>query len=153
MRHHLASRLVISNHARRRRVDTHPNRFAVDLDTVTKLDALADVGRLGIDRYPAFEDQLLHLQSRTQARLRQNLVELGRFRQRRQNALGWRQCAIVLVGIKLPGDHIGKARTAGRPTVSRCPITSTQPRSSSCLRIMLLIVTPRISSMSPRVTG
>ena len=114
MSHHLAGWLVISNHARRRRIDTYPNGFAVDLDAVTKLDALADVGRLGIDRYAAFEDQLLHLKPRTQASLGQNLVELGRFRQRRQNALGWRQGGIVLVGIKLPGDHIGEARTAGR---------------------------------------
>ncbi|MDT4878677.1 hypothetical protein FQZ97_1142920 [compost metagenome] len=45
------------------------------------------------------------------------------------------------------------ANKAGRPTVSRWPMTSIQPRSSSCLMISELIVTPRMSSMSPRVTG
>ena len=45
------------------------------------------------------------------------------------------------------------ANKAGRPTVSRCPMTSTQPRSSSCLITMELMVTPRMSSISPRVAG
>ena len=80
MSHHLASRFVIGNHAGRRRIDTHTNGFAVDLDAVTELDALADMRRLGVNRYAAFEDQLLHLKPRTQASLSQNLVELGRFR-------------------------------------------------------------------------
>lgn len=129
MSHHLASRLVVRNHARRRRIDTHANGFAVDLDAVTKLDALADVSGLGIDRYPAFEDQLLHFKPRTQTGLSQNLVELGRFRQRRQNALGRRQGGIVLIGVKLPGDYIGETRSAWR-----CPASGArQRRTRICL--------------------
>ena len=50
-----------------------------------------------------------------------------------------------------PGTGAWSRTAPGRPTVSRWPITSTQPRSSSCLRISALIVTPRMSSMSPRV--
>src|SRR3989344_1066609 len=45
------------------------------------------------------------------------------------------------------------ANKAGRPGASRGPMTSTQPRSSSCLTMCELTVTPRMSSMSPRVTG
>ena len=45
------------------------------------------------------------------------------------------------------------ANKAGRPTVSRWPIVSTQPRSSSCLMMSELMVTPRMSSISPRVQG
>ena len=45
------------------------------------------------------------------------------------------------------------ANSAGRPGASRWPMASIQPRSSSCLMIWLPTVTPRMSSMSPRVTG
>ena len=43
--------------------------------------------------------------------------------------------------------------SAGRPGASRWPITSIQPRSSSALTIWDDTVTPRMSSISPRVTG
>src|SRR5690606_19804339 len=42
---------------------------------------------------------------------------------------------------------------AGRPGASRWPRTSIQPRSSRVLTIWDETVTPRMSSMSPRVTG
>ncbi|CFU11340.1 Uncharacterised protein [Bordetella pertussis] len=45
------------------------------------------------------------------------------------------------------------ANSAGRPGASRWPMTSIQPRSSSTLTICDDTVTPRMSSMSPRVTG
>jgi len=41
------------------------------------LDALADVCRLAVDRYAAFEDELLHLQAGSEPGLRQHLVQLG----------------------------------------------------------------------------
>src|SRR5574340_1835457 len=43
--------------------------------------------------------------------------------------------------------------SAGRPGTSRWPIASIQPRSSSVLMMLGLTDTPRMSSMSPRVTG
>src|SRR6185312_16400437 len=45
------------------------------------------------------------------------------------------------------------AKIAGRPGVSRWPITSTQPRSTSAFSVGGETATPRTSSMSPRVTG
>ena len=51
------------------------------------------------------------------------------------------------------GTAASCAYSAGRPGASRCRSTSIQPRSSSCLTIGALTVTPRMSSMSPRVTG
>src|SRR5512139_1683774 len=43
--------------------------------------------------------------------------------------------------------------SAGRPGTSRWPMASIQPRSSSVLMMLGLTDTPRMSSMSPRVTG
>ena len=45
------------------------------------------------------------------------------------------------------------AYSAGRPGASRWPIDRSSPRSSSCLTIGVPTATPRMSSMSPRVTG
>ncbi|MDT4843403.1 hypothetical protein FQZ97_773350 [compost metagenome] len=42
---------------------------------------------------------------------------------------------------------------AGRPGASRWPMTSIQPRSSRAFTICDDTVTPRMSSISPRVTG
>ena len=50
VRDDLADRLVIGDDTRRRRRDAVANRLAVDLDLVAELDALADVGRLVVDR-------------------------------------------------------------------------------------------------------
>ena len=52
MRHHFANRLVVRQHPRWWRFDAVVNRLAVDANSVTKLDALTDVGRLVIDRDP-----------------------------------------------------------------------------------------------------
>ena len=56
MGYHLASRLVVRDHARRRGFNAKTNRLPIDLDSITKLDALADVCRLGIDRYATFKN-------------------------------------------------------------------------------------------------
>ena len=45
------------------------------------------------------------------------------------------------------------AKSAGRPGVSRWPTISIQPRSSSAFSVGGETATPRMSSMSPRVTG
>ena len=113
VRHDLAGRLVVRNHARRRRVDAHTNGLTVDLDAVAKLDALTNMGRLGIDRYAALQNQLLHLKPRPQASLSQNLVKLGRFGHGRQDTLGRKQRSIFLVGIKLTRDHVIESRASG----------------------------------------
>lgn len=76
VRDDLAGRLVISNDTRGRHVNAHTNRLAVDFDGIAKLDALTDVRGLGIDGNTPFQDELLHLQARTQAGLGQNLVQL-----------------------------------------------------------------------------
>ena len=43
--------------------------------------------------------------------------------------------------------------SAGRPGTSRCPTMRTHSRSSSVFMIEVLTVTPRTSSISPRVIG
>ena len=79
MRHHLSGGLVVGNNARRRRVNAHPDGLAIDLDGIAELNALPDVGGLGIHRNTPFQYQLLHFQPRTQAGLCQHFVQLGRF--------------------------------------------------------------------------
>ena len=106
MRYHLARGLVVRNHAGGRRVYAHANGLAVDFDVVTKLDALTDVCRLRVHGNSSLENQLLHLQARAQARLRQHFVQLRTFRLCRQNTLGWLQGNVVLIGIELARDHI-----------------------------------------------
>ena len=63
MGHHLTYRLVVGDHAGGRGVDTKADGLAIDLDMVAKLDALADVRRLVVDRNAALHDELLHLQA------------------------------------------------------------------------------------------
>ena len=106
MRYHLARGLVVRNHAWRWRVYAHANGLAVDFDVVAKLNALTDVCRLRVHGNSALEYQLLHLQARAQARLRQHFVQLGAFRLCRQNTLGWLQGNVVLISIELARDHI-----------------------------------------------
>ena len=86
--HHLAGGLVVGNHPRRRRCDAHAQRLAIDLDRIAELNALADVGRLIVDRNAALQNQLLHLQARAQTGLGQHLVQLGAFGLGREHALG-----------------------------------------------------------------
>ena len=62
--HHFAGRLVVRNHPRRRSLNAHLDRLAIDLDLISELNALADVGRLVVDRDAPFGDKLLHLQPR-----------------------------------------------------------------------------------------
>jgi len=97
---------VIGDHARRWWVNPHPHRLAIDFDGVAKLDALANVGGLTIDGNPAFQNQLLHLQPRTQPRLSEHLVQLGRLRLRRQDPFGQLERLIFLIGIELASDHV-----------------------------------------------
>ena len=78
--HHFARRLVVRNHPRRGWVDAESNRFAIDLDAVAKLHTLANVGGLVVDADAPFQDELLHLQTRANARLRQHFVQLGGLR-------------------------------------------------------------------------
>ena len=115
VRDDFAGRLVVSNHARRRRVDANPNGLSVDLDGVAKLHALANMRRLGIDGNASFQNQLLHLQPGAQAGLRQHLVKLGGFGLRQEHAFGQNQRHIFLVRIKLARDHIFKPDGANRP--------------------------------------
>ena len=65
VRYNFARGLVISDHTWRRRVDAHPNRLAIHLDAVAKLNALTDVRGLGVDGNATFENQLLHLKARS----------------------------------------------------------------------------------------
>ena len=100
MGYHLTNRLVVRNDSSRRRVDTVAYRLAIDLDLVAKLDALADMGRLIVHGDAPFENELLHLQTRAQSRLSQNLVELGRFHLRQQHTLGWHRLCRFVIRIK-----------------------------------------------------
>ena len=83
--------------------------LAVDLDGISELDALADVRRLVVDRNPAFKDELLHLQARTEAGLGQDLVQLWALGLRRQHPLVQLNCRVLLVGVELSGDYVFKA--------------------------------------------
>ena len=74
MGHDFAHRLVVSDHTRWGWVDAIADRLAVDLDLITKLDALTDVSGLVIDRNPPLQNQLFHFKARTQTRLGQHLV-------------------------------------------------------------------------------
>src|SRR6185369_5609657 len=104
-----AHRLVIGDHPCRGRCDAETDGLAVDLDLVAELDALTDVGRFVVDGNPAFGDELLHLETRTQARLRQQLVQFGGIRLRREHPLGGRYLGTFHFGIELAGNHVGEA--------------------------------------------
>ena len=53
--------LVVGQHARQRRRDTHLHRLAGNADLVAERDALAGVGGLAVDGDLAIGDQLLHV--------------------------------------------------------------------------------------------
>ena len=97
---HFAHRLVVGNHARGRRVDAEADRFAVDLDLVTKLHTLANVGGLVVDRNTPFQNQLLHLEPRPQTRLRQHLVQLGRLDLGLQHTFGRHKVRTLFFGVE-----------------------------------------------------
>ena len=61
MRYDLAHGLVVGNDAGRRRVDPIANGLSVDFDLVPELDALANMGRLIVDRNTPFQNELFHL--------------------------------------------------------------------------------------------
>ncbi|CFM50166.1 Uncharacterised protein [Bordetella pertussis] len=73
----LAGRLVIEDDARRLLGVGARNRLAVDAHLVVGSDALADVGRLAVDRHPAGHDQFFHFAARTDSGIGQHLVQLG----------------------------------------------------------------------------
>ena len=99
--HHFARRLVIRNDARRRRRNAHLELTAVDLDLVTKLNALAGVGHFVVHSHMAFGNEALHLDARAHARLGQDFVQLRRFRLWQEHALFWRSFGADQLGIKL----------------------------------------------------
>lgn len=102
MGHHLPHWLVVRNHTCWRRVDAVADGFAVDLDLIAELDALADVGWLVVDGDAPFQNELLHLEARAQTRLRQHLVELGCFDLGQQHTLGRRSFCRSVIRVKTP---------------------------------------------------
>ncbi|CAB5517644.1 hypothetical protein LMG26857_06740 [Achromobacter anxifer] len=73
----LSGRLVIQDHARRLlRIGAHDG-LAVHAHLVVGRHALADMGRLAVDRHPPRDDQFFHFAARTNAGVRQHLVQLG----------------------------------------------------------------------------
>ena len=107
----LACGLVVRNHPRWRRVNPDMDRFAVDLDLVAVLHALADVGGLVVDHDAAFSDQLFHLQARAHARLSQNFVQFGRVGLGREHAFAQidRHIFRGFFVVKLARHHIGQS--------------------------------------------
>ena len=85
MRHHLANRLCDRRSHAVAGIDAITNRLPIDFDLVAKLDALPYVRWLVVDGDTPFQDELLHFKARTKTRLRQNLVQLGRFDLRLQH--------------------------------------------------------------------
>jgi hypothetical protein len=59
---HLSNRFVVRNHSGGGRIYSNPDGLAIDLDAVTELNALTDMRGLIIDRYTAFQYELLHFQ-------------------------------------------------------------------------------------------
>ena len=108
VRHDFPRRLVIGNHTRGWRRNTKANGLAVDLDLITKLHALPDMGGLVIHRNTPLKNELLHLQARTHAGLGQHLVQLGRLRLGQQHAFGGRHLGVSLILVELARDHVGK---------------------------------------------
>ena len=109
MRHHLANRLVIGDHTRWRRIDAITNRLPIDFDLIAKLDALTYVRWLVVDGDTPFQDELLHFKARTKTRLRQNLVQLGRFDLRLQHPFDRQGLSISpLVTVKAPGYNVSE---------------------------------------------
>ena len=108
MGYHFTDGLVVGDDARWRWIDAEANGFAIDLDLVSILNALADVGRFIVDGNPPLQNQLLHLQTRPQPCLRQHLMQLGRFNLGQQNPFHGHDICIGFIRIELPGNHIGK---------------------------------------------
>ena len=109
MRHHLANRLVIGDHTRWRRIDAIPDGLSIDFDLVAKLDTLPYVRWLVVDGDTPFQDELLHFKARTKTRLRQNLVQLGRFDLRLQHPFDRQGLSISpLVTVKAPGYNVSE---------------------------------------------
>ena len=108
MGNHFASRLVIRNDPGGWWVDPHPDRLAVDLDVITKLDSLPNVCWLIVDRDAPFNNKLLHLKTGSHARLSQHLVQFGRLGLGLQHAFLYRCGLISQLGVELARDHITK---------------------------------------------
>ena len=108
MRHHFTHRLVVRDDTSRRRIYAEMNGLAVDTNLVAILDTLPDVRGLVVDRNAPFENQLLHLQPRTHACLRQYFMQLGRFHLRQQHALLGRRQILILGCIQYTRDNILK---------------------------------------------
>ena len=140
MGHDFAHRLVIRNHTRWGWVNAITDRLAVDLDLITKLDALTNVSGLVIDRNPPFQNQLFHLKARTQTRLGQYLVQLRGFDLRQQHPLRrYCICRRVLF-VETTGHHVfelvalhygrGLAFVAPRTFRARGPLAALSPRTT-----------------------
>ncbi|CUJ49428.1 Uncharacterised protein [Achromobacter xylosoxidans] len=114
-------RLVIQDHARRLLGIGPHDRLAIDPHLVIRRYALADVRRLAVDRYTAGDDQLFHLSTRANARIRQHLVQLGHdgfavqvLAQPLLHAVGGLEVRQRLLGFLLAATGIRRIRLASR---------------------------------------
>ena len=123
VRHHLASRLVIRQHPRPRRLDADLDGLAVHAHLVTPRDALAGVRGLAVHGDTAVGDHLLQVAARADAGLGQHLVELGRVGLGRQHTLGRRW--IILARRRIVG--LGRLRVGcGQRRVGRAIFVARQ---------------------------
>ncbi|CAB3659422.1 hypothetical protein LMG3458_00511 [Achromobacter deleyi] len=113
--------LVIQDHARRLLGVGPHNGLAIDADLVVRGHALADMGRLAIDRHAASNDQLFHFAARADAGVGQHLVQLGHdhvavqvLAQPLLHAVGGFQVRQRLLGFLLAATGIGRIGGAGR---------------------------------------
>ena len=106
---HLTSGLVVSDDPGRWRINPDANRLAIDLDMVSKLNSLANVCGLIVDRDAPLHDELLHLQSRTHAVLGQHLVQLGIFGLWGQDPPGRLQVWLCFICIEQTRHHVIEA--------------------------------------------
>jgi hypothetical protein len=97
--------LVVDEHARRTGSEFKVDRLAVHPHPVLRADALADMGRQTVDADTSGDDPILQLAPRTEASLRQHLVQLLRL-------------GLDNVALRLPassaGARLALARDAGR---------------------------------------
>ena len=106
--HHFTGWLVVRDHTWWRGCNAHFELLAVDLDLVAELHPLTDVGGHVVDRHMALGDQFFHLDARSQTRLRQHLVQLGRLGLWQQHAFAQ---ALVFAGgldVKLARHDVGE---------------------------------------------